>query len=344
MRDEVAGQNRYYHFDHQGTVQCLTDSTGAVTDRFASDAWGVQVKRTGSSINRQWYIGNWGYYRQVDQVLDYVRARYLAPSLGAWLSHDWDLTEPYYQYVSNRPSLLADPTGTNPDTYWCMIIGIYGRTQHVGDPPKKLGIVYKILNSLPAELKKDAHDFNSEIGSDRMGHYILKNGILGGGNTRDPHNKIIQFIKGRPEYKNGGCVCIVSYSWGVGQTLLLMDEINKAPKLVVPVLITIEGLQVQPPHGAPWDPTHLSVRNAIDRVQRHYNWYAGKPYKKRFLGIPLDVPFGGSRIAKAITNTVSPGRHHSSINDDPTIPPAAVKLLKQYCRRPRACGTLPPEV
>ena len=38
MRDEVAGQNLYYHFDHQGTTQALTDSTGTVTDRFASDA------------------------------------------------------------------------------------------------------------------------------------------------------------------------------------------------------------------------------------------------------------------------------------------------------------------
>ena len=48
MRDCVANENRYYHFDHQGTTQCLTDSTGAVTDRFASNAWGVQVKRTGT--------------------------------------------------------------------------------------------------------------------------------------------------------------------------------------------------------------------------------------------------------------------------------------------------------
>jgi hypothetical protein len=36
------------------TTQCLTDISGAVTDRFASDAWGVQVKRTGTSINRHW--------------------------------------------------------------------------------------------------------------------------------------------------------------------------------------------------------------------------------------------------------------------------------------------------
>src|SRR5438067_11473845 len=88
MRDEVAHQNRYYHFDQQGTTQALTDSTGAVTDRFASDAWGVQVKRTGSSINRQWYVGNLGYARQVDQALDYVRERYLDVARGRWLSRE----------------------------------------------------------------------------------------------------------------------------------------------------------------------------------------------------------------------------------------------------------------
>jgi RHS repeat-associated protein len=59
-----------------------------VTDRFACDAWGVQVKRTGSSINRQWYIGQLGYYRQVDQALDYVRARWSRPGVARWLSPD----------------------------------------------------------------------------------------------------------------------------------------------------------------------------------------------------------------------------------------------------------------
>src|SRR3989449_6481480 len=88
MRDGVAGQSRYYHFDHQGTTQCLTDGTGAVTDRFASDAWGAQVKRTGGSINRHWYVGNLGYYREIDRKNDYVRARWSAPAIAVWLSVD----------------------------------------------------------------------------------------------------------------------------------------------------------------------------------------------------------------------------------------------------------------
>jgi hypothetical protein len=69
--DEVQlNRSRVFSFDHQGTTQCLTDDTGAVTDRFAADAWGVPVKRTGDSINRQWLrhevaegiVGLWGGY------------------------------------------------------------------------------------------------------------------------------------------------------------------------------------------------------------------------------------------------------------------------------------------
>lgn len=115
MVDCRTNQKRYFHYDHQGTVQCLTDETGAVTDRFASDAWGVQVKHLGTSINRQWYIGRSGYHRQADQALDYVRARYLSPGLGAFVSHDrlpsiFRFPESY-AYASNSPAYLIDPTG-----------------------------------------------------------------------------------------------------------------------------------------------------------------------------------------------------------------------------------------
>jgi len=110
MRDEVAGQNRYYHFDHQGTTQCLTDQAGTVTDRFASNAWGVPVKRTGTSINRQWYIGGHGYYRQPDRPVDNVRMRWRNPH-GAWLSADPVQKSARYRYAANSPVARIDPSG-----------------------------------------------------------------------------------------------------------------------------------------------------------------------------------------------------------------------------------------
>ena len=122
MEEVQTGRRLNYHFDHQGTVQCLTDDTGAVTDRFASDAWGVPVKRTGTSINRQWYVGNLGYYRQVDQALDYVRARYYGSTRASFLSRD-PLGDggPPYVYACLSPVRQTDPTGLSclPDNSDC---------------------------------------------------------------------------------------------------------------------------------------------------------------------------------------------------------------------------------
>lgn len=114
MRDVQAAQSRTYHFDPQGTTQCLTDSTGAVTDRFAADAWGVEVKRSGSSINRQWYVGNGGYYYQRETDVQYVRRRWLASPRGLWLSTDPLMTLASYSpyvYCNNRPTYNLDLSG-----------------------------------------------------------------------------------------------------------------------------------------------------------------------------------------------------------------------------------------
>ena len=111
MQDHVAGVTRTYHLDHQGTVQCLTDDNGVVTDRFACDTWGNEFKRTGTSINRHWYIGHLGYYRQVDQALDYVRARWLAPRPARWIGPDRYSTTHSYPYADSSPAIAVDPTG-----------------------------------------------------------------------------------------------------------------------------------------------------------------------------------------------------------------------------------------
>jgi RHS repeat-associated protein len=109
MHDVQAGKSYVPHYDCQGTVQCLTDETGAVTDRFAADALGNPVKRTGNSINRNWYIGQLGYYGDRDPL--YVRARYYSPARAQWLSRDPVRGEPAYVYVRNRASLATDPSG-----------------------------------------------------------------------------------------------------------------------------------------------------------------------------------------------------------------------------------------
>jgi RHS repeat-associated protein len=112
MIDHQANQKRIYHFDHQGTTQCLTDATtGAVTDRFAADAWGVPVKRTGTSLNRQWYVGNWGSYGKLETC--YLRDRYYRQVLASFLATDSASEQGggRYVYCGADPVAYVDPGG-----------------------------------------------------------------------------------------------------------------------------------------------------------------------------------------------------------------------------------------
>ena len=115
MQDVQAGTSSVYHFDHQGTTQCLTDTaTGAVTDRFASDAWGVQVKRTGASINRQWYIGSFGYYGTPSSQVLSCDQRYYTSGTARWASRDLQRSgelDRAFAYVDNSRGWLIDPAG-----------------------------------------------------------------------------------------------------------------------------------------------------------------------------------------------------------------------------------------
>jgi len=101
MVDHVAGTRRTYHLDHQGTVQCLTDNNGVVMDRFACDAWGNELKRTGTSINRQWYVGNLGYYLSSEQSVDYARQRYGSTAGAGVGMHLWRVYH-YFLQVRDR--------------------------------------------------------------------------------------------------------------------------------------------------------------------------------------------------------------------------------------------------
>lgn len=107
------GTRSYFHYDHLSTTQCLTDSSESTTDRFASDAWGVPVKRTGNSINRHWYGGNAGYYLNDISALLYARLRWISSALAQWYSVDplLRVTLTAYTYATNRPCVSIDPSG-----------------------------------------------------------------------------------------------------------------------------------------------------------------------------------------------------------------------------------------
>jgi RHS repeat-associated protein len=105
----------FYGKDGHGNVRYLTDSNGAVTDRYDYDAFGNLIKQSGSTPNDYLFASE-----QYDAHLGmtYLRARYLNAQTGRFLTIDpymGDKGQPQslhrYSYVANDPVNKLDPTG-----------------------------------------------------------------------------------------------------------------------------------------------------------------------------------------------------------------------------------------
>lgn len=115
---------RYFHVDHLGSVDTVTDEFGAVTERLDFDAWGKRRHGTGAadtasgsivSAVRKGYTG----HEQLDGVgLVHMNGRVYDPLVARFASADPVLQAPLnlqsynrYAYVLNNPLSYTDPTG-----------------------------------------------------------------------------------------------------------------------------------------------------------------------------------------------------------------------------------------
>ena len=105
----------YYGYDGHGSVRFLTDDTGSITDTYDYDAFGNLIHSTGTTPNLYRYAGE-----QVEPALGltYLRARYLNPATGRFLTMDLaqgTSSDPAslhkYLYTANNPVNFIDPSG-----------------------------------------------------------------------------------------------------------------------------------------------------------------------------------------------------------------------------------------
>jgi RHS repeat-associated protein len=113
-----------YHTDGLGSTRALTDGTGAVTNRYETDEFGVPVL-TGSSTQPFRYTGE---QFDPESSLVYLRSRMYDPAIGRFVQRDgWpgDIGRPTslnrYPYVEHNPATLTDPSGEVPIVATCFI-------------------------------------------------------------------------------------------------------------------------------------------------------------------------------------------------------------------------------
>ena len=104
-----------YLYDGHGSVRQLADENGSVTDTYDYDAFGNLTNSTGNTANNYRYCGE-----QFDGTtgLYYLRARYMNPSTGTFISMDsynGSINDPVslhkYLYANANPVTYSDPSG-----------------------------------------------------------------------------------------------------------------------------------------------------------------------------------------------------------------------------------------
>ena len=115
---EMAGSyagTYYYHFDALGSVVALTDDEGDTVQAYEYDVYGRVGATDANHPNRFMFTG-----REYDKEtgLYYYRARYYNPQIGRFFQTDpigYGSGMNLYGYCRNRPVVLADPSGLDPD-------------------------------------------------------------------------------------------------------------------------------------------------------------------------------------------------------------------------------------
>lgn len=115
ISQERNGVKSYYLYDGFDSVRMLTDDEGNVTDTYTFDAFGNLTESTGDTENSYLYRGE-----QFDSFtgLYYLRARYMSPSTGMFITMDeyaGSVFEPVslhkYLYANANPVMFSDPSG-----------------------------------------------------------------------------------------------------------------------------------------------------------------------------------------------------------------------------------------
>ncbi len=118
---ELLGQRtpsgRYYYlYDGLGSTAALTDSAGAVANRYSYDPYGSVTSSSGTASNPWQFGGRYGAYTDGTGLVK-IGQRYYDPGVGRWLQQD-PLPQPFspaganrYSYAGNSPCNYVDPSG-----------------------------------------------------------------------------------------------------------------------------------------------------------------------------------------------------------------------------------------
>ena len=172
ISQERSGKTSLYLYDGHGSVRDLVDQNAKVTDTYNYDAFGNLIDKTGTTVNNYLYCGE-----QFDSAtgLYYLRARYMNPTTGTFISMDTyqgSIFEPAtlhkYLYANANPVTYCDPSGYSAEND----IDFYQQAWITID--QAIEYEHKLLGSMSNEV---AYDYNvMQIGREII-HQLRNTGL-----------------------------------------------------------------------------------------------------------------------------------------------------------------------
>ena len=112
VHENRGGTERDYMPDPLGSSAALMNNAQTQTDTWEYWPYGEVSARTGATVTPFTFVGLLGYFDDLMDKLYYVRARFLQPNFGTWLTVDplWP-QESAFSYAHGNPIVKTDPSG-----------------------------------------------------------------------------------------------------------------------------------------------------------------------------------------------------------------------------------------
>ena len=120
-RDATGATLRWYIFDGLGSVLGEVDASGSLDATRTYDVYGIARPVTGTPTSKHGWVGQLGHTSEDETGLVYMRARYMDPVTGRFLSEDPARSGAnWFVYASNNPPNAVDASGK----FWWLVAGV----------------------------------------------------------------------------------------------------------------------------------------------------------------------------------------------------------------------------